>query len=101
MKKEELKTVEYCDALLDQCWAMLNRSYEESYGSGYAYRDPQFRFILTHDEINALRQYVADKGISSKIFIGVDKQMLFGHELHEQRRTPYLEAIVGKVGAMK
>ena len=86
-----------CDALLDQCWTMLNGSYEESYGRGYGYREPRFRFILTHNEIWALREYVAKKGASSRAFIGGDKNMLFGHELYEQRRTPYLETIVGKV----
>ena len=87
-----------CEALLDQCWAMLNRSYEESYGRGYGYHEPHFRFILTHNEINALRKYAVEKGCSSRVFIGVDSNTLFGHELRGQRRTPYLEAIVGKLG---
>jgi len=90
-----------CDALLDQCWAMLNRSYEESYGRGYSYHEPQFRFILTRDEISALRDYCARKGAGVSTFIGVDKNILFGHELCAQKRTPYLEAIVGKVGELK
>ena len=90
-----------CEALLDQCYAMLNRAYEESYGRGYAYGKPEFRFVLSHNEIMALKEYVARIGIGTARFIGVDKNMLFGRELHEQKRTPYLEAIIGTVGAMK
>lgn len=90
-----------CEALLDQCYNMLNRAYEESYGRGYQYDKPEFRFVLSHDEIMALREHVANKGLSASVFIGVDKNTLFGHELCEQRRTPYLEAIIGTTGAMK
>ena len=28
-------------------------------------------------------------------FTGIDNQAMFGHELQEQRRAPYLEAIIG------
>jgi len=28
-------------------------------------------------------------------FIGIEKQTIFGHELQEQRRPPYLEVIIG------
>ncbi|KKK85233.1 hypothetical protein LCGC14_2775340 [marine sediment metagenome] len=90
-----------CEALLDQCYALLNRAYEESYGKGYRYGKLEFRFVLSHDEIMALREHVAKTEVAAKVFVGVDKNILFGHELCEQRKTPYLEAIVGTVGAMK
>jgi len=80
---------------------MLNRSYEESYGRGYAYGKPKFRFILSHDEIMALRKYATNIEIGARIFIMDGRTTLLGHELCEQRRTPYLEAIVGIVGATK
>lgn len=86
-----------CEALLDQCWAMLNRKYEEVYGMrNYGYEKPEFEFILSAEQIRALRTYVADKKIGTQVFIGIDKQALFGHPLIEQRRTPYLQAKLGE-----
>ena len=42
-----------------------------------------------------LRGYSAGRPSNEQLFIGVEKQEMFGHELREQRRTPYLEAIIG------
>ena len=84
-----------CEALLDQCYSMLNKAYEENYGKGY--HKPEFRIVLSAEEIRALRRHVANLPISQGLFIGVEKQTIFGHELREQRRTPYLEAIIGEL----
>lgn len=85
-----------CEALLDQCWAMLNRKYEEAYGvRNYGYSEPEFEFVLSAEQIRALKMWVADKKMGTKVFLGIDKQILFGHPLIEQQRTPYLQ------GAMK
>lgn len=89
--------MEDCEALLDQCWALLGRAYEGSYGVGY--RKPEFRIVLSAEQIRALRSYSAGRPGSDQLFIGVEKQEMFGHELREQRRTPYLEAIIGIVPA--
>jgi len=78
--------------LIDQCWSMLNRKYEESYGKGYKGK-PEFRIILTHDEICMLRKHAVGLPISEQVILGIDKNMLFGHELQEQRRTPIIEVI--------
>ena len=86
-----------CEALLDQCWAMLNRKYEEVYGMrNYGYKEPEFKFVLSAEQISALRMYAADKKTGAQIFIGVAKQELFGHPLIEQQRTPYLQASLSK-----
>ena len=82
-----------CKALLDQCWAMLNRKYEEVHGvRNYGYESPEFEFILSAEEIRALRIYAAGKDIGAQEFMRIDKHrtMLFGHPLVEQQRTPYL-----------
>ena len=94
-RKDERGEIDY-DALLDRCWSLLNRAYEESYGKGY--HKPEFRITLTHEEIYALRSHVANLPSSKQRFISVNKQIIFGHELSEQRRTPYLEAIGGQKG---
>jgi len=81
-----------CEVLLDTCWVMLNRKYEEVYGvRNYGYHKPEFRFVLSAEQIRALRKHVAGMPISARTFLGVDNQMLFGHPLTEQRRTPYLK----------
>ena len=84
------------EELLDQCWKMLNRHYEEAYGiRNYAYEKPQFRFILSHDELMMLRLHAANMAGAAKVFTfhGM-KETLFGHEVQEQRRTPYVETII-------
>ncbi len=85
--------MEDCEALLNQCRALLDRAYKESYGAGY--RKPEFRIVLLAEQIRALRGYSAGRPSNEQLFIGVEKQEMFGHELREQRRTPYLEAIIG------
>ena len=75
-----------CDALLDQCWALLQKAYGESYGKGY--RKPEFKITLTTEEIRALRIHIANLPPDKKHFIGIDNRTIFGHELEEQRRTP-------------
>lgn len=84
-----------CEALLTQCYAMLNKAYEESYGRRYD--KPEFRFVLSHDEIMALRKYVGRLRYTSYVYL-TEKghQTLFGQELWEQRKTPYIEAIIGE-----
>lgn len=82
------------EELIDQCWKMLYRKYEEVYGKGYRGK-PQFRIVLSHDEIHMLKCHVANLPFSEQVFIGIDKNMMFGHELQEQRKTPYIEAIIG------
>ena len=82
-----------CEGLLDQCRALLDKAYEESYGKGY--RKPLFRIVLTPEEIRALRSHIANLPPARKHFIGIDNRTLFGHELEEQRRTPYLVTIIG------
>ena len=82
-----------CEYLLDQCWAMLNRKYEEAYGErNHGYDKPEFRFVLSAEQIRALKSYVANKKYGESAFLGISNQMLFGHPLLEQRRTPYLES---------
>ena len=86
-----------CEALLDQCWAMLNRKYEEAYGvRDYGYDKPEIEFVLSAEEIRALRMYVAKTNTSAFSLAGGNKQMLFGHPLTEQRRTPYLKSRIMK-----
>jgi len=86
-----------CESLLDQCWAILNRKYEEVYGErNYGYANPKFNFVLSSEQIKALQRRAPDMTSSAKSFVGIDNQMLFGHPLIEQRRTPYLEAILVK-----
>ena len=85
------------EELIDQCWKMLNRHYEEAYGiRNYAYVKPQFRFILSHDELMMLRLHTAKLAVAAKVltFDGNGKETLFGHEIQEQRPTPYLEVII-------
>jgi len=85
-----------CQVLLDQCWAKLNRAYEEAYGvKGYGYTRPEFRFVLSHDEIMALRKHAAKLATAARVYEikGGVEERLFNHPIVEQRRTPYLEII--------
>lgn len=82
-----------CEVLLDQCWAMLNRKYEEVYGvRNYTYNKPEFEFVLSAEQIRALRMYVVKTNTSAFSLVGANKPMLFGHSVIEQQRTPYLRA---------
>ena len=82
------------EKLIDQCWAMLNRKYEEVYVvKNYGYSKPQFRFILSPEQIHLLKSYIAHLPTSQQIFIRIDINMMFGHEIQVQRQTPYIEAI--------
>jgi len=83
-----------CRALLDHCWAILNKAYEEAYGvKNYGYAKPEFKFVLSHDEIMALRKYAVNPETAAFTVSARGCQWLFGHPLQEQRRTPYLEII--------
>ena len=81
---------------IDQCWKMLNRHYEEAYGTrNFGYGKPQFRFILSHDELMMLRLHTAKLAITNVLTInGNGQETLFGHEVQEQRRTPFLEVLI-------
>ncbi len=84
-----------CEALLNHCWLMLNRKYEEAYGvRNYRYHKPEFTFVLSSEQIIALRRHIASKDIGAKLFLGIDKNMLFGHPFVEQQSTPYLQAVI-------
>jgi len=84
-----------CRELLDHCWAILNKAYEEAYGvKNYGYTKPRFRFILSHDEIMALRKYAANPATDAFTVSSRGGQWLFGHPIQEQRRTPYIQAIL-------
>ena len=81
------------EKLIDVCYALLNKAYEESYGKGY--NKPEFNIVLTHDEIHLLKSHAVNSPISEQVYRGINKDMLFGHSIKEQRKTPYLEAIIG------
>lgn len=89
-----MKEINECEALLDRLWAMLNKKYEEVHGKrNYGYSKPEFRFVLSCEELRALRRHVTNLGPDVSPFIGVDNLTLFRHPIIEQRRTPYLEVI--------
>jgi len=84
-----------CEALLDQCWSLINKAYREKYGkAGVGYHKPEFRVVLSVEEIRALRGHVANLPSDRRTFIGIDDRTIFGHELLEQKRTPYIEAMM-------
>ena len=84
-----------CKILLDRCYRLLDRAYEESYGKGY--HRPAFRIVLSAEEIRALRSHIVNLPPNEKQFIGIDNKTIFGHELREQKRTPYIEARIGEI----
>jgi len=79
-----------CEALLEQCWRLLNRKYEETYGTD-KYHQPVFSFILSYEQIRALQRHATNMSPGQRAFVGIDNQMLFGHPIREQEKTPYLE----------
>jgi len=83
------------EGIIEQVYALLGKAYEKSYGKGY--HKPKFRIILTHEDIHCLKRHTANLPIGEKVFLGIDKNMMFGHEIQEQRRTPYLEAVIGEL----
>ena len=90
----------YCEELLDRCYRLLDRAYEESYGKGYSYGKPKFRIVLSAEEIRALQLHILKSPMSHPVTIKEGRPFLFGHELQEQRRTPYIEAIIGSVATV-
>jgi len=81
------------EGLIEQCWWLLNQQYEEFYGKHYR-GQPQFRLVLSRDDIHILRSHVARLPFSQQVFIGLDKNTMFGHEIKIQRETPFLEGII-------
>jgi hypothetical protein len=83
------------EILLDNCWDMLNRKYEEVYGvKNYACNKPSFRWILTYAQRELLRQYAGklcpNTGFAYQSERG--REYLFGH-LVIVKETPRLETL--------
>jgi len=91
-----MSEIDEVEQLLDQCWRLLNKAYEESYGKGY--KEPQFKFVLSHQQLMSLRKYAAKLATIGRVYEikeGIEER-LFGHLVIEARRTPYVEAIIGR-----